>query len=133
MPVVVSTAVTEWGGAISQSGSLHGGDAVAFSPRPLSLKPLTAVGFIVSAVGPTPGAPLNPFATTLSVPLLKVWGFGHVKLPPEGLHPTPGKLPKMISAFEELAAKASAATPSAIVRSVFRSMNPSPDRNSGDR
>jgi hypothetical protein len=43
------------------------------------------------------------------------------------LHPAFSEVPKMASAFEELAPKASAAAPSAIVSSVFLSINPSPD------
>jgi hypothetical protein len=61
MLVVVSTAVTECGETISQSGSVHGGVAVPFIPRPLSAKVL---------VGGAGGLLVKGFSVRLAFPVL---------------------------------------------------------------
>jgi hypothetical protein len=95
---------TDCGGMISQSGSVH---VVAvllpWTPRPLSARPLSGIGFSVRLTSPAagPGAPVKPCATTVSPPEVNVSLMPHTLPGPEtGPHAGVGvKLPKITSAF----------------------------------
>src|SRR5438034_6720906 len=124
--VAPPTAVTELGGRISQSGSLHAGPTLALVPRPLS--PRTLVGrsaagaagppLSVRFVFPVPaaGAPEKPFAMIVSPPEVNVSVTAHTWPGPEAApHAGLGfTLPKMMSAFDGPAPTASAVIASAL-------------------